>query len=97
MSGQRQGVQSTKKVPSKKEKPQEEGTEIKPLEGKYNISIKIYNVQESFDDEHAERRKNDIHKEQMGKFPPYFQLRPQAPNGTLSHQHQHHLGGSHER
>ena len=72
MSGQRKGVRSTKKVPSKKEEPQEEETEIESFEEKCDILIKIYNVQESFDEEQAKWRKKTIHTDQTEKFSHIF-------------------------
>ena len=44
MSGQRHRVRSTKKVPTKKDEPQEEEPESKPLEEKNDILIQIYKV-----------------------------------------------------
>ena len=72
MSGQWPGVHSTQKVPTKKNEPQKVEAEIKPLEKKGDILVKIYNVQESFNKEQAKQHTNTIHTDQTGKFPHAF-------------------------
>ena len=67
MMGQRQGVQSTKKV-FNKEQQQEEEKDSKLLEEKLDILIKINNVQGSFDKEQAKWHKNAIHTDQTEKL-----------------------------
>ena len=69
MSGQRQNVLPTNEVPTKKEATEGKEAESKLLKKKNYILVKVYNVQESFEDEHTKKRKNTIHTDQTGKVP----------------------------
>ena len=60
---------STKEVPTKKETPEGKEAESKPLGKKNDILVKVYNEEESFEEENAKRHKNTIFTDQTGKFP----------------------------
>ena len=79
MSGQWQGVRSTKKVPSKKDKPHKEERESKPVEEKCDIFIKNFNVQESIDEGGTSKTKS-----KMPSTLTKWESSPMSPDETTS-------------
>ena len=62
MCGQQQNVRSTKVAPAKKDATGEKEAENEPLEKKREVLLRVYNIQESYEEYDREKSKKSSNK-----------------------------------